>query len=617
MCGLACVIRTGGDEALPVARDMLRRARHRGPDAEGLCRVDVGPGMDLAMSHARLAILGRGPQGAQPFVRGPITLVYNGEIYNFRALRDELESQGVRFGGDGDTEVVAAAWEAWGPEALSRLDGMFALVLWDARSQRVVAARDAFAIKPLHMLRTGRGMAWASEIKQFRALPEWRPRADPEMLGAFLAMGLHDTDPVRTFFTDVERVEPGTWIEVRLEGGRPSPPVVHRFASAGQVPGVSVRNRVEAIELVRREVLGAVDDHLVSEVPVGSCASGGTDSSIVVAAACRRLGRGLDLFHARTAVQGMDELSYVRALAARTGSRVHVVDITPDAVRGAFEEVVASQDEPFSDASVIAQWLLMRRARQEGVPVLLDGQGADEMFMGYAKYQFHHLQDLLRSGRMWPMALHMLRLLASGEHGGARLWSKMHRYLPRALRTGATLPLPPGLPGSSPAWESWRSSRPSADQVARRDVTQWSLPLLLRYEDRNSMAHGVEARVPYVCWRVMRAARAIDPALHVQGGRVKSLLREAFAQDLPVEISRRRTRLGFVTAWGRWVEEGENLERWSSEGARAGIRAIFRTTGSAGGGVFDPVEGSSFPPDVRLRLHAIGAWLVASGVGSS
>jgi asparagine synthase (glutamine-hydrolysing) len=606
MCGLACIIRTDGSDAQAIARDMLGRVRHRGPDGQGEARISVAPGLDLAMSHARLAILGRGPQGDQPFVRGPITLVYNGEIYNYLEIRSELLREGCSVRGGSDTEVIAAAWEAWGPECLQRLDGMFAMVVWDGRTRRLVAARDAFAIKPLHMLRTSAGLAFASEIKQFRALREWRPEADGEMLGAFLALGLHDIDPVRTFFRDVVRVEPGTWIEVPLEGGVLGQPRIRRFADAGAVPDVSIHDHREAVEVVREQVLASVRDHLVSEVPVGSCASGGTDSSIVVAAATRHLGRGPDLFHARTAAGGMDELAFEQALAAQTGSRVHVVDITPQAVRDAFDQVVVTQDEPFSDASVIAQWLLMRRAREEGVPVLLDGQGSDEMFMGYAKYQFHHMQDLLRCGRMLPMAAHMLRLLASGEHGGLRLWRKMQRYLPKAMRRAGALPLPAWVSGTCGAWESWRASRPSADLVARRDVTQWSLPLLLRYEDRNSMAHGVEARVPYVCWRVIRAARSIDPALHVRGGRVKSLLREAFAADLPAEIASRRTRLGFVTAWDAWVAPGGPLGEWAGECLQASRHEWLG--GPDGQDVATRLRGSPSGRDTLLRWLSVSAW---------
>lgn len=606
MCGLACIIRTDGSDAQAIAREMLGRVGHRGPDGQGEARISVAPDLDLAMSHARLAILGRGPQGDQPFVRGPITLVYNGEIYNYLEIRSELIREGWSVLGGSDTEVLAAAWEAWGPACLQRLDGMFAVVVWDARTRQLVAARDAFAIKPLHMLRTSAGLAFASEIKQFRALPEWRPEADGEMLGAFLAMGLHDTDPIRTFFRDVVRVEPGTWIELPLGEGGLGQPRIRRFAEAGAVPGVSIHDHRDAVELVREQVLASVRDHLVSEVPVGSCASGGTDSSIIVAAASRHLGRGPDLFHARTAVSGMDELPFVQALAARTGSRVHVVDITPQAVRDAFDQVVVTQDEPFSDASVVAQWLLMQRAREEGVPVLLDGQGSDEMFMGYAKYQFHHLHDLMRQGRLLPMALHMLRLLASGEHGGLRLWNKMQRYLPRAMRRAGALPLPAWATAGCPAWEAWRRSKRSADEVARRDVTQWSLPLLLRYEDRNSMAHGVEARVPYVCWRVMRAARSIDPALHVRGGRVKSLLREAFAADLPVEIARRRTRLGFVTAWGAWAGPDGPLAAWAGECLQASRPEWLG--GVHGEDVARRLQGSPSGRETLLRWLSVSAW---------
>jgi asparagine synthase (glutamine-hydrolysing) len=240
------------------------------------------------------------------------------------------------------------------------------------------------------------------------------------------------------------------------------------------------------------------------------------------------------------------------------------------------------------------------------VPVLLDGQGSDEMFMGYAKYQFHHMQDLLRCGRLLPMAAHMLRLLASGEHGGLRLWRKMQRYLPRSFRRSGALPLPSWVSGTCGAWESWRASRPSADLVARRDVTQWSLPLLLRYEDRNSMAHGVEARVPYVSWRVMRAARSIDPALHVRGGRVKSLLREAFAADLPAEIASRRTRLGFVTAWDAWVAPGGPLGEWAGECLQASRHEWLG--GPDGQDVATRLRGSPSGRDTLLRWLSVSAW---------
>lgn len=610
MCGLAAVIRWDNTDALAIARSMMQRGLHRGPDGSGSQHVYRSGSLDVALAHARLAILGRGEQGAQPFTMGSVTLIFNGEIYNYASLREELLALGQGVLGASDTEVLASAWERWGPSCLSRLDGMFSIVAWDARACRFYAARDAFAIKPLHMLHTSAGLAFASEIKQFRAIPEWRPEVDQEMLGAFLALGLHDTDPVRTFFRGVERVEPGTWIEVPMEGCVAGQPRIQRFAHAGAVPEASIRNRREAVGALREQVLASVRDHLVSEVPLGSCASGGTDSSILVASATRHLGRGLDLFHAHTAGGGLDELPFVRSLALQTGSRVHVVEITPDSVRDAFEEVVVTQDEPFSDASVIAQWLLMQRARREGIPVLLDGQGADEMFMGYSKYQFHHLQDLLQCGRLLPLALHLVRLLASGEHDGLRLWRKMQRYLPRALRASLASPFPDCGPGPRSAWDSWRASRPSADVVARQDVTQWSLPLLLRYEDRNSMAHGVETRVPYVSWRIMRVARSIEPAVHVAGGRVKSALREAFAGDLPIEISRRRRRLGFVTAWDAWTARGGPLEGWMQERAPADFALV-------GGGQFTvpavwnrvSLRRPGVAKDVMLRWRVAGEWI--------
>ena len=607
MCGVAVVLRSSDLRATAIAGVMIELAKHRGPDGLAVESIECGGGVDAAFGHARLAVLGLGEQGAQPMTRGAVTLVYNGELYNCRALGHELQRLGHTTTGTSDTEVLALAWSQWGPTCLARLDGMFAFVLWDGQRRRFFAARDRFGIKPLHYVITTGGIAIASEIKQFKAIPEWTPTLDRTIAGAFLQLGIHDSDETRTFFAGVNRVTPGTLMVVDPLLCR-HPTFATWATLETQVQSPSANYETECIR-TRACVEQSIRDHLIADVPVGSCLSGGTDSSILVGCAAPHTNRTMQLFHARTIIDGLDESRFARAVARDVRAQLHEVEISAEAVRQCFDACLVSQDEPFSSTSVCAQWILMQSIRSAGISVVLDGQGADEMFMGYMKYQFAHLRDLRRSGRWFAALQHACNFVRRGDHAVSRVWSQAQRYLPQRWRSSASFDLPAWARDPIAPWERFRMGHPSAHETQLCDVSRWSLPLLLRYEDRNSMAHGVEARVPFVSTACFNHATTVGAAVHLHGGRNKADLREGLRSFLPVEVAARTARLGYVTGWSHWSQPNGELSSW--------LQSRLRDSKSMRALVGDPaltperiraIQSSRVGRDQLFRWIAFSSW---------
>ncbi len=548
MCGIAGWIGSSPPGSAP-----LDSLAHRGPDDSGSLVAD-----DFGLLHRRLAILDLTPAGRQPMSSpdGRVHLIFNGEIYNYRELRSELPGP---FVSASDTEVLLHAYLRWGLACLSKLVGMFALALVDLRSRQLVLARDFLGIKPLYYAVPPTGLAFASEIGP---LLEWTrvPRtADPQRLYDYLRLGWTDHAGA-TMFAHVQQVPAGHSLQILLDG---SARTLQRWWSPRHTPELKL-SLEESAQRVRATFLENLALHLRSDVPIGTALSGGIDSSALTCG-IRHLDPRAEL-HAVSYVADDAELSeerWIDLVGRAAGAVVHKVHPQPGELVRDLDRLIDVQGEPFASTSLYAQYRVFAKARELGLKVMLDGQGADELFAGYRLHQAARLATLLRQGS-WGAAwnfvrqtnesgrprrvLQALRMLIAPTPIGRRLESeRVPVWLNRRWlqREGVTTH---GWPGS-------RSPTMLRDQL-EQSLTATSLPMLLRFEDRNSMAWSIESRVPFLTPRLAELALRL-PEEHLIGadGLSKRVLRLALKGIVPDEVLERRDKIGFATPEARWLKE--------------------------------------------------------------
>lgn len=546
---------------------VIDRVAHRGPDGAG--RFDAmtlcGP---LSFRFRRLAIYDISPAGHQPMTSadGRLVIVFNGAIYNFRILRDELVAQGHMFVTNSDTEVLLAAFAQWGEACLARLNGIFAGVIFDRANSRLFAFRDRFGVKPLHIWQQDGKVAFASEAKQILALDEIRPRYDHDAMRDFLAHGLTDhTD--KTCFVGIHHVPAGSSITIDLadanalrRGALPAQRWYALPASAGKPLPLD-----QALHEVSHAFEQAIRFESVADVPVGSCLSGGVDSSAIVGAVSSVLDGAPH--HAVSAVFpgfGIDESRHVDAVAAHLPSlQLHRLTPDPGRMADALDQVIWHQEQPFGSTSILVQWAVFEGAREAGLTVMLDGQGADELFGGYPPVIGAFVADLVRSGQILRLKSEMQALQSRHHFSQRQLAYWMGNALaPRWLMRSARLALERLMPGGgmlrwlkdSPLWPAHAGVEQGMDGHARQMLTQASVPMLLRFEDRNSMAHGIEARVPFLDHVLVETVLAAHSAYNIRNGELKWLEREALSRFLPPAIRNRHDKIGFAAPEKHWIE---------------------------------------------------------------
>jgi asparagine synthase (glutamine-hydrolysing) len=514
---------------------------HRGPDDEGYF---AGPGVSLG--HRRLSIIDIAG-GHQPVANedGRIQLVYNGEIYNFRELRRELQELGHRFASECDSEVVVHAYEQWGCDCFRRFNGMWAVALADLDAGRLVLSRDHFGIKPLYYARSGERWLFGSEIKALLQDPALCTAPNDQMIYEYLARGLHDHRP-ETFFEGILRVPAAAYAVIDADGIRIEPywrPVLDR--TGGLTPA-------QFHTLFRT----AVARRLVSDVPVGACLSGGLDSSAIVSELSALLGeRNADAESLQGRVQTfsavfdgdpIDERAYIEEEVGASGSSSRYVHPDSREFLRELTDMVWYQEEPMVSTGPYAQWCVLREASHH-VRVLLDGQGGDELLAGYVPYHAVYLRQLLRE-RRWGA---FVREAWAARDVLLPLWRQR-----RGGRRGAT-PDPRRLlrPEFVSSVQAPVDTRPADNLKARllQDLTVYSLPALLRYEDRNSMAHSVESRVPWLDPEVVEAILRLPDAAIIHQGWNRAIFRAAMEGTLPEKIRGRRWKVGFTTPESRWI----------------------------------------------------------------
>jgi len=537
---------------------------HRGPDDAGSFERPA-----VSLGHRRLSIIDR-EGGHQPIANEDETvwLVYNGEVYNYRELRTELEASGHTFRTSSDSEVIVHAYEEWGPACAARFNGMWAFAAADLREGdgKLVLNRDHFGIKPLFYARTpqtGR-LLFASEIKGLLQDPELKAVPDEQMVYEFLEHGLHD-HRAETMFSGIYHVPEATWMEIPL-----TPSGASAAAVTGDGPGLLTRPLPSTAywepelrtdgkpdpALFQKMFRTSVERRLVSEVPVGSCLSGGLDSTSIVAFMSELLKedapdatslRGqLKTFSAVFDGDPIDERDYIEVAVDSTGADTTYTNPASSEFIDELREFIWHQEEPFVSTGPYAQWCVMRPAREQ-VTVLLDGQGGDELLAGYVPYQLVYLRQLREQGKYEDLRREATR-------SRDVLWPLVRRRVAQRSKRLATRQLmKPGFLGRV-AEPHIDKSQTHLKERLLQDLLTYCLPCLLRYEDRNAMAFSVESRLPYLDQEFVDYLLTLPDDAIIRDGWSRWILRVGLKDQLPDKIRLRRWKVGFTTPEMRWIK---------------------------------------------------------------
>ncbi len=602
MCGIGGILLTPPS---PVKSEwmhgFLRQLEHRGPDGYGWmsihkgmirqgCEVESDLFADMLIMHRRLSILDLSRAGHQPMSTsdGRFWITFNGEIYNYIELRDELRALGYEFRSRSDTEVLLAAYRQWGKDALTRLVGMFAFAIFDAQTKQLFVARDFFGIKPLYYTFWQEGFAFASEISPLLGLPGVIREINAQRLFDYLYLGVTDHGG-ETMFAQIKQLPAAHYMEVSLD--RPNSTKVTRYWDIDVTRKAELSFEDAAIRL-RDLFIESVRLHLRSDVPVGCALSGGVDSSSI-ASVIRLLDPTLEL-HAISYIASDERLSeerWVDNVGTVKNLVVHKVRLTAEDLRADLESLIDMQGEPFMSTSMYAQWRVFQTARNVGIKVMLDGQSADELLGGYASHRAAMLAGLVGQGRV----LDAQRLARSMS--GAFSWPKalaraFGRTVPDWIQS--TIRTVTGR-NTVPEWinTQWfeahgvNTKGPSV-QVGRRSLmrelyrtlTETSLPMLLHYEDRNSMAFSIESRVPFLTPALATFLFSLPESyLVATDGTTKAVFRRAMRGITPDQVLDRRDKVGFPTPEREWlIAQRSFVERTFSGSSAQRIGALRWTT---------------------------------------
>jgi len=563
MCGLSAILLNTGSAVDPIVVERMTNALvHRGPDDSGFHFAG-----NVGLGFRRLSILDLSPTGHQPMTakEGGATVVFNGEIYNFVELREELVALGHTFVSSGDTEVLLRAYLEWGTDCVRRFNGMWAFVIHDAKRHTLFASRDRFGIKPLYMYANAECVLLASEIKAIRASGLYRDRTNWATAARFLLDGDIDESD-ETFYQDVRHLPPGTSLEISVSDGARREWKYWNLVEA--VHDIGADPASEFADLFE----DAVRLHMRSDVPVGVHLSGGLDSTSIICASARlrRAARASDPLMAFSYIaKEFDESRYVEATVAQTGADLVRLETNPMRLWNLVAEVLRFQDEPVYSMMPLVSYELMRLAATNRVKVILNGQGADETLGGYPSYFEDYWLTLLRQGQVGKA---WRELGAYAEcHGGHRKRMLMRQLL-RASRSAMGRS---AFYGRAAAWSRRRKrlahpwfkqelseqlrgnqeahTAKDLDDSLAYSIFRTPLPRILRVEDRNSMAHSIEARLPFLDYRLVSLAFSLPPDWRLRGPWNKFVLRQSMRGRIPEIVRTRVDKMGFPVPSDGWI----------------------------------------------------------------
>lgn len=563
MCGIAVICGIAGKSADAATLERMTQSLvHRGPDDSGYF-LDGAVGLGFR----RLAILDLSPTGHQPMVSGDerFVLVFNGEIFNYVELRDELASLGYQFRSTGDSEVLLNAYRQWGSDCLQKLNGMWAFIVYDRTKRRVFGSRDRFGVKPMFVHRQREQVLFASEIKAIRASGLYQGGVNWTIASRFLVEG-HLDDRGESFYDGIDPIPPGSAFELDLDGTWRS----WTYWDLNAVPSADVQDPPGVFADLFEH---AVRLRMRSDVPVAVCLSGGLDSTSIICAASRQ--RAESNQSASGPLQAFcymakefDESKYIGDTLAVTKAQVRELQTNPMELWQSVQRMLWYQDEPVHTMTAAVGYRLMDLVAGHGIRVVLNGQGADETIGGYFSFFLDYWRELLGRGRL------------SEARAEIHAYTKIHGGSPLHLLKDASLSLLVTALHGAPLYRAFSDKRhaqkvhshpwftedltsrfPSGERasglnrlndILKRAVTEFPLPLYLRIEDRNSMAHSVETRLPFLDYRLVSLLFGLPSQWKVHGPWNKFILREAMRQRIPESVRARPDKMGFPTAGRKW-----------------------------------------------------------------
>ncbi len=554
MCGISGIIdKKGAAVDRGLIEKLTRLVAHRGPDGEGYY---FGP--NFALGHRRLSIIDLSEQGRQPMAyHDRYWITYNGEIYNYLEVRAELAALGWTFSSQTDTEVILAAYAQWGADCLGRFNGMWAFAIYDSRRQEIFLARDRFGVKPLYYADTPASFTFGSEIKQ--------------LLYGVASVRANRATVVESLLTSID----GHTDETFFEGIRSFPQAHYGIYDLGSHSLRFVRyyelraqgeyramSFAESMQRFRELFDDAVRLRLRSDVRVGTCLSGGLDSSATSGIASRMYHQASDSrfigIHARSIDAETDESGYARQAAAHLGIDLHIVTPGSDAFQATVQDVVRTQEEPFGSPSMFMGWHVFQEAKALGCKVMLNGQGGDEVLLGYERYFAAFLRSI-------PVSRLAGEILAQARRSRLSVREVLlYRYyftnaalrMSRLKRRSLLRPEVRDVYRYEAVEESARAFR-DLERLQIHEISTLQLPHLLRYEDRNSMWHSIETRLPFLDYRLVEFCVSIPAEHKIHEGWTKYVLRKAMQDLLPEPITWRTDKLGFQAPERSWLEDAD------------------------------------------------------------
>lgn len=562
MCGIAGIISSAPGNKQDV-HQMISCISHRGPDGENVWQNSSAT---ATLGHRRLAIIDLSAEASQPMhYLDRYTIVHNGEIYNYKELRVQLSADGYVFKTQSDTEVVLAAYDRWKTECLQHFDGMFAFVIWDEKEQKVFAARDRFGEKPFYYVHTDEGLWFASEIKALKKRGFGKELNGNRLLQYISTGFVQDVvDEETTFYKDIKKLSARCYLEFSLSSGQLS--ISPYFDIEKTTVNISA---ADAVEQFKTLFFNSVSKRLRSDVETGTSLSGGLDSSSVVAAIhhLKKNNTVQKAFTASFPLFEKDETVFAARVAKQFGLQHYTTSPAAKDIVDDLEKFLAQHDEPVSSTSVYAQYKVYQLAKEHGVKVILDGQGADEILAGYSKYLHWFLQELYVTDRNTfnkertafnyhsfgfknKLTARFPSWAAIGLERRSLNQQKNNSYLNRDF-----------VELNLDKEKIYKPVVRYLNDILYFDVFRGNLEELLRNADRNAMAHGVEVRLPFLNHELVQFVFSLPSLFKMHNGYTKHVLRQAMDYMLPKEITWRKDKVGFEPPQQQWMENKQMQDK--------------------------------------------------------
>lgn len=546
MCGISGII---AKNSTPIQfselQEMNHLIAHRGPDGEGFYQAHK-----VAFGHRRLAIIDLSLDGHQPMhFQQDYTITYNGEIYNYLELKEELEKFGYVFKTKSDTEVILVAYDHWKEECVTHFNGMWAFAIHDKKRNLVFCSRDRFGVKPFYYKENENSFIFGSEIKQL-TIKDNSNKANFDLISHYLFTGMHDHEE-RTFFEGIIKLLPSHNLTIDLTSNKKEIKPYYTIPRYTK-PSSYMDHFIKGIKL-----------RLRSDVKVGTCLSGGLDSSTVAAIGAKfyqkSSGQRFNAIHAKSSENDTDESAFAIKVAEQAPIDLHIIEPTAEDFKKNFDEVIYTQEEPFASPSIFLQYFVMKKASELNCKVMLDGQGGDETLLGYERYYAPAFATYLRNHGVIKAISEMISSTKNNSKMGLFTIIKYIAGISllglRVIYLKKKLPFLKNnsLPVTFDYWKEIKLNAFDLFKLQETELFKTNLQALLRYEDKNSMRHGVETRLPFIDYRAVESALNLPIESKIHNGWTKFVLRQICEKHLSKDIAWRKNKLGFNAPNHTWL----------------------------------------------------------------